>query len=183
MEFTRFEINGLVLVTPRVFGDERGFFMETYNKKEFARNGIRVSFVQSNHSRSSRGVLRGLHFQKGRFAQDKLVRVVRGRVFDVAVDLRPDSVTFGQWQGVELSEKNKQLFFIPKGFAHGFLALSDLADFEYQVSNFYQPDHEGGIIWNDSDINIAWPKINNLIVSEKDQKLPSFIKIKNKLVW
>lgn len=183
MEFTRFQIDGLVLITPKVFGDERGFFMETYNKKEFFENGLRVGFVQSNHSRSSRGVLRGLHFQKGQFAQSKLVRVVRGRVFDVAVDLRPKSATFGQWQGVELSEENKQLFFVPKGFAHGFLALSDLVDFEYQVDNFYQPEAEGGIIWNDPEINVAWPKTGKLIISEKDQRLPSLAQVKNQLVW
>ncbi len=183
MDFTRFDIDGLVLITPKVFGDKRGFFMETYNKKEFAQNGIKVSFVQSNHSRSSQGVLRGLHFQKGQFAQDKLIRVVRGRVFDVAVDLRSKSETFGQWQGVELSEENKQLFFIPKGFAHGFLALSSLVDFEYQVSSFYQPDSEGGVIWNDADINITWPKTEKLIVSEKDQKLPPLVEIKDNLVW
>ena len=183
MEFTHFKIDGLVLVTPKVFGDERGFFMETYNKKEFFQNGIRVNFVQSNHSRSTKGVLRGLHFQKGQFAQDKLVWVVRGRVFDVAVDLRPDSTTFGQWQGVELSEENKRLFFIPKGFAHGFLTLSGLVDFCYQVSNFYQPDSEGGIVWNDPDINVDWPKLKDLIISEKDQKLPRFSEIKKSLTW
>jgi len=182
MEFARFKIDGLVLITPKVFGDERGFFMETYNKKEFFENGLRVNFVQSNHSRSVKGVLRGLHFQKGESAQAKLIRVVRGRVFDVAVDLRPSSATFGQWQGVELSEENKQLFFVPKGFAHGFLALSDMVDFEYQVDNFYQPEAEGGIIWNDPDINITWPKAGKLIISEKDRRLPSLAQIKDTLV-
>jgi len=183
MDFTHFRIDGLVLVTPKVFGDKRGFFLETYNKREFARGGIRADFVQGNHSRSGKGVLRGLHFQNGESVQAKLVRVVRGKVFDVAVDLRPGSDTFGQWQGVELSETNKQLFFIPRGFAHGFLTLSSLVDFEYQVDNFYQPDTEGGIIWNDPDLNINWPKTGNLIVSEKDQKLPYLAEIKDNLSW
>lgn len=157
--------------------------METYSKREFLQNGIKANFVQSNHSCSSRGVLRGLHFQKGRFAQDKLVRVVRGRAFDVAVDLRPDSKTFGGWQGVELSENNRQLFFIPKGFAHGFLALTKLVDLEYQVSNPYRPDSEGGVVWNDRSLNIAWPQTKTLMVSEKDQKLPFFEEIKIDLSW
>ena len=182
MEFKQLKITGLVLITPKVFGDERGFFMETYNKKEFAQNGIKVNFVQSNHSRSQIGVLRGLHFQKGNFAQDKLVRVTKGGVFDAAVDLRPGSATFGQWQGVGLSEKNKQLFFIPKGFAHGFLTLTDTVDFQYQVSSFYQPDSEGGVIWNDPDIGIDWPKVEKLIVSKKDQELPRLKEIKNNII-
>ncbi|MDD3679773.1 MAG: dTDP-4-dehydrorhamnose 3,5-epimerase [Candidatus Shapirobacteria bacterium] len=183
MEFTRFKIDGLILVTPKVFGDDRGFFLETYNKKEFTQGGIIVDFVQTNHSRSQIGVLRGLHFQTGTSAQDKLVWVTRGKVFDVAVDLRPKSETFGCWQGLELSEENKQLFFIPKGFAHGFLVLSDWADFQYQVSNFYQPESEKGVIWNDPDIGVAWPNVNDLIISEKDQNWPHFAEVKKSLIW
>ncbi len=186
MNFKKLKISGLIVVEPDVFGDERGFFLESYNREKFAKGGISVDFVQDNHSRSSRGVLRGLHFQKAPFAQDKLVRVVRGEVFDVAVDLRPDSPTLGQWEAVVLSEENKRMFFIPQGFAHGFLALSPLADFEYKVSNFYSPQDEMGIIFNDPEINISWPLAKEeLIWSAKDKNWPLFFQIKDTLkkIW
>ncbi len=186
MNFKKLKISGLVLVEPDVFGDERGFFLESYHQKKFAEGGISVNFVQDNHSRSSRGVLRGLHFQKAPFAQDKLVRVVRGEVFDVAVDLRPDSPTLGQWEAVVLSEENKKMFFIPQGFAHGFLALSEVVDFEYKVSNFYSPESEMGVIFNDPQFNIFWPLAEEeLILSAKDKNWPLFSQIKDELkkIW
>ncbi|MGI6775776.1 MAG: dTDP-4-dehydrorhamnose 3,5-epimerase [Patescibacteria group bacterium] len=186
MNFKKLKISGLILVEPDVFGDERGFFLESYHQKKFTEEGIRVNFVQDNHSRSSRGVLRGLHFQKAPFAQDKLVRVVRGEVFDVAVDLRPDSPTLGQWEAVVLSEKNKKIFFIPQGFAHGFLALSEVVDFEYKVSNFYSPESEMGIIFDDPRINISWPLVKEeLILSAKDKGWPLFSQVKDELkkIW
>ena len=174
-------IAGLILIEPDVFGDERGFFLESYNKRKFAENGLDVEFVQDNYSRSQKGVLRGLHFQKYPFAQDKLVRVTRGKVFDVAVDLRPDSPTFGRWTAVILSEQNKKMFFIPRGFAHGFLSLSKIVDFQYKASNFYSPESERGIIYNDPDIGIAWPLKEGLIVAEKDKHWPRFLEIKDQL--
>lgn len=169
MKFIKLDIPGLVLIEPSVFSDERGFFMESYNRKVFAENGIDMEFVQDNHSRSSKGVLRGLHFQKPPFAQDKIIRVTKGEVYDVAVDIRPQSPTFGKWSGVVLSEENKKMFFIPAGFAHGFLVLSDVADFQYKCSNFYSKESEGGILWNDPDLNIDWPKLDNIILSDKDK--------------
>ena len=165
------EIEGLKVITPKVFGDERGYFLETYNKNDFVNAGIDVEFVQDNQSASKRGVLRGLHFQK-KFPQDKLVRCINGEVFDVAVDLRRDSKTFGKWFGVVLSAENKKQFFIPKGFAHGFLVLSDYAEFAYKCSDFYHPNDEGGLKWNDPDIGIEWPLQDGveLIFSDKDTK-------------
>ena len=165
------EIEGLKVITPAVFGDSRGYFMETYNRNDFADAGINMEFVQDNQSASRKGVLRGLHFQKN-FPQDKIVRVVNGEVFDVAVDLRPGSVTFGKWHGVVLSAENKKQFYIPKNFAHGFLVLSDYAEFTYKCSDFYHPDDEGGLIWNDPEIGVEWPLQEGieLIFSAKDQK-------------
>ncbi|WP_026524591.1 MULTISPECIES: dTDP-4-dehydrorhamnose 3,5-epimerase [unclassified Butyrivibrio] len=165
------EIEGLKVITPQVFGDSRGYFMETYSKRDFTEAGIDVEFVQDNQSASKKGVLRGLHFQKN-FPQDKLVRVVNGEVFDVAVDLREGSKTFGKWFGVRLSAENKKQFFIPKGFAHGFLVLSDYAEFVYKCSDFYHPDDEGGILFSDPEIGIEWPyeDESELIMSEKDPK-------------
>lgn len=167
-------ISGLCVIEPQVFGDERGYFMETYNYNDFAAAGIDCQFVQDNQSASKKGVLRGLHFQK-EFSQDKLVRVVNGEVFDVAVDLREGSETFGKWFGVVLSAENKKQFFIPKDFAHGFLVLSDYAEFCYKVTDFYHPNDEGGIIWNDPGIGIEWPMPKgmseaDLTLSEKDTK-------------
>ena len=157
-EFIKNEIPGLVVIKPTVFGDDRGFFMETYQKDEFARAGIDKEFVQDNHSKSSKGVLRGLHFQTEN-TQGKLVRVVKGSVFDVAVDLRSNSETYGKWFGVELTEENKKQFYISEGFAHGFLVLSDEAEFCYKVTDFYHPGDEGGLAWNDPSIGIEWPQV------------------------
>lgn len=164
-------IQGLMVITPRVFGDSRGYFMETYNYKDFAEAGIDMTFVQDNQSASRKGVLRGLHFQK-QFPQDKLVRVISGEVYDVAVDLRKGSSTFGKWFGVTLSAENKKQFFIPKNFAHGFLVLSDYAEFAYKCTDFYHPDDEGGLLYNDAEIGIEWPVPEGmeLIMSEKDTK-------------
>ena len=186
-KFSREEtgIEGLAVVTPKVFSDQRGYFMETYNEKDFAEIGITTKFVQDNQSRSKKGVLRGLHFQLN-FPQSKLVRVVNGRVYDVAVDLRKDSSTFGKYYGVILSAENKKQFFIPRGFAHGFVVLSDMAEFAYKCSDFYHPNDEGGLIWNDPDIGIDWPleeagSKENLIFSEKDEKWPTLKELlKNK---
>lgn len=167
-------IEGLVVIEPTVFGDDRGYFMETYQYNDFKEIGIPNVFVQDNQSCSKKGVLRGLHFQK-EFPQSKLVRVVNGAVYDVAVDLRKDSPTFGKYYGVILSAENKKQFFIPRGFAHGFVVLSDIAEFTYKCDDFYHPNDEGGLIWNDPEIGIDWPieeagGIGNLIFSEKDQK-------------
>ena len=152
------EIEGLKIITPTVFGDARGYFMETYNYNDFKAAGIPEVFVQDNQSASKKGVLRGLHFQK-HFPQDKLVRVIRGEVYDVAVDLREGSRTFGQWYGVLLSEENKKQFFIPKNFAHGFVVLSESAEFAYKCTDFYHPGDEGGLAWNDPAIGIEWPQL------------------------
>ena len=149
-------IEGLKVITPTVFGDERGYFMETYNYNDFKEAGIPEVFVQDNQSASKKGVLRGLHFQI-QYPQDKLVRVIRGEVFDVAVDMRKGSPTYGQWYGARLSEENKKMFFIPKNFAHGFLVLSDYAEFTYKCTDFYHQNDEVGILWNDPDIGIEWP--------------------------
>ncbi len=165
------EIEGLKVITPTVNGDARGYFMETYNYRDYQAAGIDQTFVQDNQSSSKKGVLRGLHFQK-QFPQDKLVRVLSGEVFDVAVDLREDSATFGKWYGVLLSAENKKQFFIPKNFAHGFLVLSDFAEFAYKCTDFYHPDDEGGIAYNDPEIGVEWPLPEGmeLILSEKDRK-------------
>lgn len=166
-------IAGLKVIEPAVFGDERGYFMETYNYNDFKEAGIDGDFVQDNQSASKKGVLRGLHFQIN-YPQDKLVRVVSGEVFDVAVDLREGSETFGKWFGVILSAENKKQFFIPKGFAHGFVVLSDNAEFCYKVTDFYHPNDEGGILWKDEKIGIDWPlpqgmTEKDLIMSDKDK--------------
>ena len=171
-------IKGLKVIEPAVFGDERGYFMEAYNYNDFAEAGIDCTFVQDNQSASRKGVLRGLHFQIN-YPQDKLVRVIRGEVFDVAVDLREGSETFGRWHGVLLSEENKKQFFVPKNFAHGFLVLSDYAEFCYKVTDFYHPNDEGGILWNDADLGVEWPMPEgmteaDLILSEKDKVQESF---------
>jgi len=156
-----------LILEPRVFSDSRGFFLETFQVKKYADEaGICMQFVQDNHSHSSKDVLRGLHFQKTK-PQGKLVRCVRGEVYDVAVDIRPESVTFGKWEGVILSEENKRQFWIPPGFAHGFLVLSEVADFEYKCTDFYDPDDEGAILWDDPDLGIAWPTSRPLL-SAKD---------------
>ena len=151
-------IEGLCVITPTVHGDERGYFMETYSQRDMKENGIDIVFVQDNQSMSTKGVIRGLHFQK-EYPQTKLVRVISGSVFDVAVDLRKNSATYGKWHGVTLTAENKKQFLIPKGFAHGFLVLSDTAEFCYKCDDFYHPDDEGGIAWNDPDIGIQWPEL------------------------
>lgn len=179
-------IKGLYIIEPTVFGDERGYFMETYNQKDMEEAGLNLKFVQDNQSMSAKGVLRGLHFQK-EHPQGKLVRVIKGKVFDVAVDLRKDSKTFGKWYGVELSDENKKQFYIPEGFAHGFFVLSETAEFCYKCTDFYRPGDEGGLAWNDPDIGIEWPGVKGyyngsasaerytmkdgtkLILSQKDQ--------------
>ena len=173
--FIKTDIDGVIIVETKVFGDNRGFFMETYEERNFAEGGITAKFVQDNQSKSTKGVLRGLHFQK-KHPQAKLVRVIKGEVFDVAVDLRKDSPTYGKYVGVILSEDNKKQFFIPRGFAHGFLVLSDEVEFCYKCDDFYHPEDEGGLMWNDPEIGIDWPLdgIDNLNLSEKDMKNPGF---------
>lgn len=151
-------INGLCVITPAVHGDNRGYFMETYSQRDMEEVGININFVQDNQSCSTKGVLRGLHFQK-QYPQTKLVRVIKGSVFDVAVDLRSDSETYGKWYGVLLTEENKKQFLIPKGFAHGFLVLTDVAEFCYKCDDFYHPNDEGGLAWNDPEIGIEWPEL------------------------
>ena len=168
MQVTDTKIAGVKIIQPKGFGDARGFFLETFEEKRYREMlGIDLNFVQDNHSRSSRGVLRGLHFQKIN-PQGKLVRVVRGEVFDVAVDIRPDSPTYGAWEGVILSEENKTQFWVPPGLAHGFVVLSEVADFEYKCTDYYNPAHEGCLLWNDPAIGIDWP-IANPQLSEKDK--------------
>lgn len=171
IKVTKCDIEGLLIIEPKVFYDDRGYFMETYNQNDFKEEGLDMIFVQDNQSMSTKGVLRGLHFQK-EYPQGKLVRVIKGEVFDVAVDIRKSSKTFGKYFGLILSAENKKQFYIPKGFAHGFLVLSDEAEFAYKCTDFYHPNDEGGILWSDKKIGIAWPNIENLnlIISDKDKK-------------
>lgn len=174
MQFIRTKLEGVWLIKPQVFQDERGFFLESYSQKEFKKQGIDVDFVQDNHSKSvKKGVLRGLHFQNPPYTQAKLVRAVKGSVFDVIVDLRKSSPTFGQWEGFTLSAENFDMLFIPKGFAHGFCTLEDNTEFLYKTDEFYAPESEGGIIWNDPDLKIDWP-IKDPILKERDKKWPRF---------
>lgn len=175
MKITRTDIEGLVVIEPRVFGDSRGYFFESFSQREFENEVGQVRFVQDNESKSSYGVVRGLHFQKPPHTQSKLVRVVKGRVLDVAVDLRRDSKTYGQYFSVELTEDNHFQLFIPKGFAHGFAVLSEEAVFQYKCDEFYAPESEGAIAWDDPDIGVDW-KIpeDKVILSEKDKKHPAF---------
>lgn len=180
-EFERQRIKEVILVKPKVFGDNRGFFMETYKKSDFVANGINVEFNQDNHSKSTAHVLRGLHFQKAPHAQAKLVRCSRGRIYDVAVDIRKGSKTFGQYVKAELSEDNKHMLFIPEGFAHGFVVLSDEAELIYKASGEYSPEADCGIIWNDEDININWDIDFQPILSEKDKNQKSLKEIINEL--
>ena len=169
-KFTKTSIEGLYIIEPMVFGDDRGYFMETYHAEEFKEAGLDQEFVQDNQSKSKKGVLRGLHFQYTK-PQGKLVRALRGKVFDVAVDLRKDSPTYGKWEGIILSEENKKQFYVPEGFAHGFVVLSDEAEFTYKCTNFYDAEDEGGILWNDPSIAIEWPiDVNEIMLSEKDKK-------------
>ncbi|MFT8314241.1 MAG: dTDP-4-dehydrorhamnose 3,5-epimerase [Clostridium sp.] len=170
-DFQKTEIEGVYIIGPQVFGDNRGYFMETYNADEFKEAGLDMTFVQDNQSKSKKGVLRGLHFQT-QHSQGKLVRVIKGQVFDVAVDLRKNSKTYGKWVGVKLSDENKKQFYIPEGFAHGFLVLSDEAEFVYKCTDLYHPEFEGGIAWNDPEVGIEWPTegIEELTFSDKDKK-------------
>jgi len=180
MNIIKTKLEGAVIIEPKVFGDERGFFLETFHSDRYREAGIDITFVQDNHSRSSEGVLRGLHFQKTK-PQGKLVRVVRGEVFDVVVDIRKGSETFGLWEGVILSEENKRQFYVPPGFAHGFVTLSETADFEYKCTDYYDASDEGAIRWDDPDIGINWqvalPKL-----SEKDAVAPLFKEFKKALL-
>lgn len=179
--FTQTSIEGVTIVDVKSYGDDRGYFMETYKQPDFVAGGIDVEFVQDNQSSSVKGVLRGLHFQINH-PQSKLVRVVSGEVFDVAVDLRPGSATYGKWEGVVLSAENKRQFFIPRGFAHGFLVLSDTAEFCYKCDDIYHPNDEGGLMWNDPEIGIVWPAMqgdkifdeSKIILSDKDKVHPAF---------
>ena len=173
--FIKTSIDGVIIVEPTAYGDARGYFMETYQREDFVKGGIDVEFVQDNQSMSTKGVLRGLHFQK-QYSQSKLVRCIRGEVFDVAVDLRPGSPTYGKWEGVLLSAENKRQFFIPKNFAHGFLVLSDEAEFVYKVDDYYHPNDEGGLMWNDPEIGVEWPIPEDFEVklSDKDKLHPPF---------
>ena len=171
LKFSKTKIDGVYVIEPQVFGDNRGYFMETYNENDFINEGINIKFVQDNQSSSKFGVLRGLHFQKN-YPQSKLVRVLNGEVFDVAVDLRKNSKTYGKWVGCILSDINKKQLLIPKGFAHGFLVLSDYAEFAYKCDEFYHPEDEGGIFWDDPNISIDWPIKDNIILSDKDKNNP-----------
>ena len=170
--FTETKIKGVYVIDVKRYGDHRGYFMETYQEEAFRAAGLDYRFVQDNQSSSRKGVLRGLHFQKTH-PQAKLVRVLRGEVFDVAVDLRRESETYGQWVGVLLSEENGRQFMIPRGFAHGFVVVSDYAEFAYKCDDFYHPEDEGGLIWNDPEIGIVWPEAGEIILSEKDKKNPT----------
>jgi len=175
--FNETKIKGVYIIDVKTYGDNRGYFMETYKEDDFKAAGLDYSFVQDNQSSSRKGVLRGLHFQKNH-PQAKLVRVLKGEVFDVAVDLRKGSETYGQWVGAVLSEENKRQFMIPRGFAHGFLVLSDYAEFAYKCDDVYHPEDEGGIMWNDPAIGIEWPEAGELILSEKDKVHPSLAESK-----
>ena len=176
--FQRLQIPEVILIEPKVFPDERGFFMETYKWSEFASFGVTEHFVQDNHSRSVKGILRGLHYQNPPKALGKLVRVVLGEVFDVAVDIRKGSASYGKWVGVKLSAENKRMLYIPPGFAHGFCVLSEAAEVLYKTTEEYSPEHEAGIIWNDPEIGIDWP-VEKPIVSTKDAGLPSLREAEN----
>ena len=180
MKFIETKISDLIIIEPTVFGDTRGYFLESYNKKKFEDVVGKISFIQDNESKSSKGVLRGLHFQKPPFEQAKLVRCIEGEVLDVAVDIRKNSKTYGQHVAVLLSGENKRQLFVPRGFAHGFLVLSDSATFAYKVDNTYAPDHDAGIRWNDKDLSIKWGiEDSDVLVSVKDSKLPLFSEVES----
>lgn len=174
-KFIETKIKDLYIIEPSVFGDDRGYFMESYNKEAFDEAGLTMNFVQDNESKSRKGVLRGMHFQT-KNTQGKLVRVTSGSVYDVAVDLRKGSPTYGEWEGVLLTDENKKQFYVPEGFAHGFLVVSDKAVFNYKCTNFYSPEYDSGVLWDDPDIGIVWPLdgINEILLSEKDKKQKSF---------
>ena len=175
--FHETKIKGVYIIDVKTYGDSRGYFMETYKEADFREAGLCYTFVQDNQSSSRKGVLRGLHFQKTH-PQAKLVRVIKGEVFDVAVDLRKGSETYGQWAGVVLSEENKRQFMIPRGFAHGFVVMSDYAEFAYKCDELYHPEDEGGIIWNDPGVNVEWPEVGEILLSDKDKKNPTLAQCK-----
>ena len=179
--FIKTSIEGVYIIEPTVFGDNRGYFMESYSKRDFEEAGLTMNFVQDNESKSKKGVLRGLHFQT-KHTQGKLVRVVEGEVFDVAVDLRAGSPTFGKWTGVTLTAENKRQFYIPEGFAHGFLVLSETATFQYKCTDYYAPEYDGGVLWNDPEIGIEWPLegIDEVLLSDKDKVQQTFKSFKEK---
>lgn len=184
MEFIKTILPEVILIKPKIFGDERGFFMETYKKSLFENNGIYNEFIQDNHSKSSAGVLRGLHYQIAPKAQAKIVRCISGAVFDVAVDIRKGSPTYGKWVGYELSDYNHNMLYIPHGFAHGFLTLSDYAQLVYKTDNEYSLAHDRGIIFNDKQVSINWPAIKHeIILSEKDKKQPLFNEIETNFLY
>jgi len=179
MEFMKTNLKDAYLIKPRVFEDERGFFMESYSEKKFKEFGIGADFVQDSHSLSvTKGVLRGLHFQLPEDTQAKLVRVTKGAVYDVIIDLRKNSPTFKKWEGFELTSQNFYILYVPQGFAHGFVTLENYTEFQYKCDNYYNPTNESGIIWNDSDLKIYWP-VENPILSEKDKNLPFFKDLKS----
>ena len=178
-EFKKLSIPDVILVIPKVFDDERGFFLESYKKTEFHKNGITVEFNQDNHSKSTKNVLRGLHYQAAPKAQAKLVRCIAGEIFDVAVDIRKNSPTYGKWVGEKLSAENKHMLFIPEGFAHGFRVLSDKAELIYKASNEYSKEHDRGILWNDPDINVNWGSDFEPVLSDKDKHQPKLKEIKD----
>jgi len=183
MEVVKKVLTDAFILKPRVFKDERGYFYESFNEKVFeSLTGITVNFIQDNQSYSSKGTLRGLHFQTGYAAQAKLVRVTKGLVYDVAVDLRPESPTFKKWYGVELSAENHLQFFIPRGFAHAFIALEDKTIFQYKVDNYFSSVNDGGVIWNDKELAITWPGLN-LELSEKDKNLPKLNELNLNTLW
>ena len=180
MDVSTTNIEGLLVIQPKVFGDERGYFFESFRDDVLNNHGVSSKFVQDNQSKSNKGILRGLHFQKAPHAQGKLVRVVKGSALDIALDIRTNSPTYGHHFSIELNEVNKTIFYIPPGFAHGFVVLSDYAIFHYKCTDFYDPDDEGGILWNDSELEIDW-RVNNPMVSSKDKVLPTFKDVKQEL--
>jgi dTDP-4-dehydrorhamnose 3,5-epimerase len=176
-EFEKTEIEGVIVIKPKILGDERGFFLETYKKDDFEKVGIKGVFIQDNHSKSKKGVVRGIHLQEGKSSQAKIVRCIKGTLWDVAVDLRKDSKTFGKYFGIELSEENKYMLYVPRGCGHGFAALTEGVEMEYKNDNLYCFESESGVKWDDEEINIDWP-IKDPIISEKDKGLPSLKKFK-----
>lgn len=184
MEFTKTNLEGVLVVEPRVFGDHRGWFMETYSEAAFSKNGLNLEFVQDNHSFSAaKGTLRGLHYQLNPKAQTKLVRCTKGAIYDVAVDIRRGSPTFGAWFGIELSAENKKQLLIPKGFAHGFMTITEDVEVQYKVDELYAPECDGGILWSDPDIGIAWPLNIQPVLSAKDEKAPRLADVEHNFVY